>query len=244
MDRRAQHLCAARQDAGRIVVDQRPYLQPRPAPGFRYLGAARQSRLGLSRRAALFQAAGAAGRRGRRDLSWPRRQSHRHDNGLERSAVRGLHGRRRQPRHSAQSRLQRRDPGGRVLLPAHHRERPAHERREGVPASGAQAGQCRCAHACACHQPHLRGQARGRRALSQGRQGRHPGRGARQQGSHSFRRHLQLAAGAAIVRRRLAGIAAIARHRSSPRAAGRRRGPAGSLRAAFGRARQEYQDHQ
>ena len=162
----------------------------------------------------------------------------------QRSALRGLHGRRHEPRDSAQPRLQRRDPGGRVLLPAHHRERPAHERREGVPASGAQAGQCRCAHACACHQPHLRGQARGRRALSQGRQGRHPGRGARQQGSHSFRRHLQLAAGAAIVRRRFAGIAAIARHRGPPRAAGRRRGPAGPLRAAFGRARQEHQDHQ
>ena len=104
--------------------------------------------------------------------------------------------------------------------------------------------QCRRAHACACHQRHLRGQARGRRALSQRRRGRHAGRGARQQGSHSFRRHLQLAAGAAIVRRRLAGIVAIARHRGASRAAWRRRGPAGSLRAALGRARQEHPDHQ
>ena len=50
--------------------------------------------------------------------------------------------------------------------------------------------QCRCAHARACHQHHLRRQARGRRALPQGRQGRHAGRGARQQGSHPLRRHL------------------------------------------------------
>ena len=82
MDRRPQHLRAARQDAGRIVVDQRPHLQPRPAPGFRHLGAARQSRLGLSGHTALFQAAGAAGRRGRRDLSRARRQPDRHHHGL------------------------------------------------------------------------------------------------------------------------------------------------------------------
>ena len=101
VDRRPQHLRAARQDARRFVLDQRPYLQPRPAPGFRYLGAAGQSRLGLSGHAALFQAAGAAGRRGRRNLSRPRRQPDRHHDGLAGSALRGLHGRRHQPRHSA-----------------------------------------------------------------------------------------------------------------------------------------------
>ena len=85
-----------------------------------------------------------------------------------------LHGRRHQPRHSAQPRLQRRDPGGRVLRPAHHSKRPARQRGDGVPASGAEAAERPCPHACACHQHHLRGQARGRRALSQGRQGRRP----------------------------------------------------------------------
>ena len=95
VDRRPQHLRAARQDARRLVLDQRPHLQSRPAPGFRHLGAARQSRLGLSGRAALFQAAGAAGRRGRRHLSRARRQSHRHHHGLAGSALRGLHGGRR-----------------------------------------------------------------------------------------------------------------------------------------------------
>ena len=48
----------------------------------------------------------------------------------------------------------------------------------------------------------------------------------------------------AIVGRRLAGFAALARHRGAPRAARRRRGIAGPLRAAFGRPRQEHQDHQ
>ena len=119
LDRRPQHLRAARQDARRLVLDQRPHLQSRPAPGFRHLGAARQSRLGLSGCAAVFQAAGAAGRRGRGHLSRPRRQSHRHHHGLEGSALRGVHGRRDEPRHSAQPRLQRRDPGGRILRPAH-----------------------------------------------------------------------------------------------------------------------------
>ena len=94
VDRRPQHLRAARQDAGRLLLDQRPHLQSRPAPGFRHLGAARQSRLGLSGCAALFQADGAAGRRGRGRLSRPRRQPHRHHHGLAGSALRGLHGRR------------------------------------------------------------------------------------------------------------------------------------------------------
>ena len=78
VDRRAQHLRAARQDARRLVLDQRPHLQPRPAPGFRHLGAARQPRLGLCGRAALFQADGAAHRRGRGHLSRPRRPADRH----------------------------------------------------------------------------------------------------------------------------------------------------------------------
>ena len=94
---------AARQDAGRLLLDQRPHLQPRPAPGFRHLGPARQSRLGLSRRAALFQADGAAGRRGRGYVPRPRRRAHRHRHRLARSALRGLHRRRGEPRHPAKT---------------------------------------------------------------------------------------------------------------------------------------------
>ena len=73
MDRRAAHPGPARQDAGRLQLDQRPCLQPRPAHGLRHLGAARQPRLGLCRRAPLFPAHGAAPGRRRSDLSRPRR---------------------------------------------------------------------------------------------------------------------------------------------------------------------------
>ena len=149
-----------------------------------------------------------------------------------------------EPRHSAQPRLQRRDPGGRILRPAHHSERPARQCGDRVPASGDETAERPCAHPCACDRDRVRGQARGRRALRQGRQGRHAGRGARGQGSDPRRRHLQLAATAAIVGHRLAGPAALARHRGAPRAGRRRRGIAGPLRAAFGRPRQEHQDHQ
>ncbi len=47
-------LLAARQGAGRFVVDQRPGLYPRPGAGFRPVAAARQYRLVVRRRAAVF----------------------------------------------------------------------------------------------------------------------------------------------------------------------------------------------
>ena len=204
LDRGPQHLRAARQDARRLLLDQRAHLQSWPAPGFRHLGAARQSRLGLSGCAAVFQAAGAAGRRGRGHLSRARRQSDRHHHGLAGSALRGVHGRRDEPRHSAQPRLQRRDPGGRILRPAHDSKWPARQRRDRLPASGDETAERPCAHPCACDRDHVRRQARDRRALRQGRQGRHADRSARGQGSDPRRRHLQLAATAAIVGHRLA----------------------------------------
>jgi choline dehydrogenase len=49
---------AARQGAGRLVLDQRHGLCARPRPRFRPLGRAGRDRLGLCRRAALFQAHG------------------------------------------------------------------------------------------------------------------------------------------------------------------------------------------
>jgi len=71
---------------------------------FDHLGAARQSRLGLFGRAALFQAHGAAGRaRATTPIAARRWQPHRHHHGVEGQIVRGLHGRRDEPRHSAQS---------------------------------------------------------------------------------------------------------------------------------------------
>src|ERR1700736_5093718 len=91
------------------------------------------------------------GRGGARQLSRPRRQPHRHHDGLAGPALRGLHERRGQPRHSAQPRLQRPDPGGRLLLPAHHPERLARQRGDRLSASGTQAAERRRPHPCACH---------------------------------------------------------------------------------------------
>ena len=53
---RAQHRLAARQDPGRLQLDQRPALHPRPARGLRPLAPARQRRLVRRGRAALLQA--------------------------------------------------------------------------------------------------------------------------------------------------------------------------------------------
>ena len=71
MDGRAVHSCAARQDAGRVELDQRQHLHPRQPRGFQRLGAAWQPGLGLCGRAALFQAFRAPHRRGRRDIPRP-----------------------------------------------------------------------------------------------------------------------------------------------------------------------------
>ena len=71
--------------------------------------------------------------------------------------------------HPAQPRLQRREPARHQLRAAHDPERPAHEHGARLPASGDAAAESRRAHARACHRSDLRGQARGRRALPQGR---------------------------------------------------------------------------
>ena len=69
-------------------------------------------------------------------------------------------------------------------------EWPARQCGDRVPASGDEAAQRPCADPCACDRDHVRRQARGRRALHQGRQGRRAGRSARGQGSDPGRRHL------------------------------------------------------
>ena len=98
----------------------------------------------------------------------------------------------------------------------------------------------RRAHARARDRPDLRGQARGRRALPQGRPRRRAGRSPRAPRGDPVGRHVQFAAAAADVRRRRAGASAVARHRRAPRAARRRREPARSLRAARLGAREEH----
>ena len=68
--------------------------------------------------------------------------------------------------------------GGRELRAAHHPERPPHERGARLPASGDEAQEPHGAHPRPCHRDRARGQARGGRALPQGRPQRHAGRGA------------------------------------------------------------------
>ena len=80
------------------------------------------------------------------DLSRPRRRADRHRHRLARSPVRGLHRRRGEPRHPAQSRLQRRHPGRRLLRAAHDPQRAARQRRDRVPAPGHAAAEPPCAH--------------------------------------------------------------------------------------------------
>ena len=119
-------------------------------------------------------------------------------------------------------------------------QRPPRERGARVPASRDGAQEPRRAHARARDGPDLRGQARGRRALPQGRTQRRAGRGARAARGDPVRRHVQFAAVAANVRCRRARAPAVARHRGAPRAARRRREPARSLRAARLGAREEH----
>ena len=90
----------------------------------------------------------------------------------------------------AQPRLQRREAGRRLLLPAHHRQGPARLRLDRVPQARDEAAERACAHPCARDRDHFRRQARRRRALYQGRPRRHADRSARQQGSDPLRRHL------------------------------------------------------
>ncbi len=246
VDRRAAHPRPARQDARRLQLHQRPRLQPRPAHGLRHLGAARQPRLGLRRRAPLLQAHGAAAQRWRDepDLPRPRRRPHRHRHRLVPSALRGLHRRRRQPRHPAQPRLQRHHPGRHRLRPAHHPQGPPRQRRHVVPAPRPQARECHGAHGGPRHGTAVRGQARRRRRLQHWRPWRRAHDRARCARGHPVGRHLQFAAAAAALRHRPAGDAAEARHCGSPRAGRRRREPARSLRAALHRTRQEHRHHQ
>ena len=59
------HSAAARQGAWRLVIDQRPDLHPRPEAGLRPVASARQHRLVVRRRAALFPQVGGPGARRR-----------------------------------------------------------------------------------------------------------------------------------------------------------------------------------
>ena len=125
LDRRPRDAGAAGQDARRLELDQRAYLQPRPAPRFRRLGPARQPRLGLRRRPAVLSSLRAADRRRRRHFSRPRGATRGRRHAVSASALRCLHRRGRRARHSPQPGLQRGEAGGRRLRPAHRPPGPA-----------------------------------------------------------------------------------------------------------------------
>ena len=135
---RPPDLLAARQDARRLELDQRPDLHPRPARGLRPLGRARQHRLGLRRRAAVLHRVGRQPAR-RERVPRRRRTAARLRHRREARADRGLHRRRRRDRRAAHRRLQRRAPGRRRLLPAQHLEGLALQHREGLSRAGAPA---------------------------------------------------------------------------------------------------------
>ena len=98
--------------AGRVQLDQRHGLQPRPARRSRQLGAARQPRLGLCRHAALLQAHRAADRHRRRPHPRPRGQPAGHRHRLDPPDLRGVHRRRGRHGDPALHRLQQRRPAG------------------------------------------------------------------------------------------------------------------------------------
>ena len=131
---------------GRLVVDQRADLYPRSTRGFRPLGAARQSRLGLGRRAALFQSGRELAGRGERTARQGRVPDHLADERAP-GGVPGDHrgrpgDRARIPRRRQQSAAGRR--GQHRLVPADPRWAPSGQRRAHLSATGIKAAQpCR-----------------------------------------------------------------------------------------------------
>ena len=129
--------------------------------------------------------------------------------------------------------------------PAHHPERPARQRGDRVPASGDEARRnvdVRT-HAHATNIIFEGKRAVGVRYLKGGRGGTPVEVRAAKEvilsgGTYNSPQLLQLSGVGSPE------LLELARHRGAPRAAGRRRGTAGPLRAALGRPRQEHQDHQ
>ena len=218
------HHPAARQGAGRLELDQRPALHPRPGGGLRPLAPARQRRLELRRRAALLPARrGPGARRGR--VPRRRRAARR---------VRRVASRIRCARRSSRPRA-----GG---LPAQRRLQRRRPRRAPATSSSrratAGAGRPRSA-ICGRRgkRPNLAvvTNALATRVLFDGRRAvgveyrarrRDARRACRRRGDPRGRR-VQLAAAAAALRARPGRAAAAARHRGDRRHAGRRRRPAG-----------------
>ena len=223
------HSAAARQGAGRVVVDQRPDLHPRPEAGFRSVAPARQRRLVVRRRAAVFPQVGGPGARRERV---PRQG---------RSA-------RRCPtcaptiRCTTPSSQARRRPGYPYNADFNGAEQ------EGVgPLQLTVRNRRRCSTAAGylkpvMSRPNLKVEIRAlaHRVLTEGKravgvefsQDGAIRAGARAARGAAGRRRDQLAADPAAVRHRSRRAVAAARHRGGARSAGRRREPAGPHRRA------------
>jgi hypothetical protein len=223
-----RHHPAARQGDRRLLVDQRAALHPRPARGLRPLAPARQCRLELRRRAALFPQGGGSAARRRRPArgGWAALRV-RHGAA---AGVRCLHRGGGAMRLSTQSGLQWRRAGGFWLLPAHHAQRAALLGRGRLSQAGA----------APAESPGGVGRARDARAVRWTPRRRHRisprRRDAYRAGARGdpFGRHLQYAATAAALRARSCVIAAAARHPGHRRPARHRRRPAGPLSCPHG----------
>ena len=138
---RPPHRGAAWKDAGRLELDQRHGLHPRPGPGLRPLGAARQSRLELAGRAAGLQAHGKLRRRLGR-AARPQRAAPRHRHAApEDPAAREDDRGGEQDRPALQPRPQRGDPGGHRHVAGDDRQGSPPEHGLLLPRSGARPAQ-------------------------------------------------------------------------------------------------------
>ena len=135
------HLLAARQDARRLELDQRPDLHPRPARGLRPLGRAGQRRLGLRRRAAVLHPLRGQPARRRSPGMAATARCKVSDIGAKHELIEAFIDGAGSSRRAAHRRLQRRAPGGRGLLPAQHLEGLALQHRQGLPGAGPRRGQ-------------------------------------------------------------------------------------------------------
>ena len=222
---------AARQGPRRLLVAEWAAVCARPARGLRPLAPDGQRRLVGGGRPALLQESRGSGAR-RRRLSRHRRPTARFEHAPPAPYLRRLGGFGPGGRLPLQSGLQRRQSGGRGLLPAHRKERTALQCRRCLSASRAQAPQSHRRHQRTGSSPGLRGSAGHGRGLSRPRRSRTAGPGARRDRSLVWCD--RLAADPDAFRDRRGRRDRVARHRPASRPAGRRQEPSGPSAGATG----------
>jgi hypothetical protein len=171
---RARHSLPGRPGIGRFQLHQRHDLCPRPARGFRPLGAARQSRLGLGRRAPVLQKGRGLGGRCRRIPRRGRPAAHLADC-RQAAALRENH----RSRHRDRPRIPRRRQSPAARRRGQHRlgaadspRAPAAKRGAHLSAPGAETPEPANRHQCAGAPRAVRRYPRGRRRVRARRHGR------------------------------------------------------------------------